>query len=431
MLIAINSKTDGKFKTRKMNGRDHIITKMMPIRGDTAMNRKFYPNNVVQQTFNQFNNLVAPAGHPVINGHKVGAYHPLALNANNIGGFTQNPRMKGKEVFVDFLLDVERANSTEKGTEVLERVQNREEIGVSTGVLPLDEQKKDGTDDFGKTYTSILNNFQFDHIAILPADEQAAGDHAGTRLITNAGEQIEVIELSKMLIANELSVRDLRDQLEALLFQPGNGSDFWISEIFPNSRSIIFEVHNGTEPPKFFRQSYAVDDSDTVSLLNDEKEVIRQVTFTEISNNSIDEAEQMDKEKFILALIVNGLGVEKSKLDSLNEEDLAKLVVKQPSVEEAREIVANSGFDFDGYDEFKASIDEFNSFKAAREEELSNLCKDIIANSKLTAEMLKDKDKSELEAIAGMIPRKSQRLPQAAPLSNQRDTTPDSILCWD
>ena len=57
MLITVNTKTSGKFRKQKINGRDHIVTDIMPIRGDTSMNKILYPNDEVQKSFTQLKSL--------------------------------------------------------------------------------------------------------------------------------------------------------------------------------------------------------------------------------------------------------------------------------------------------------------------------------------------------------------------------------------
>ena len=43
MRIALNSKTSGGFKTKKLNNREHIVTHMVSIVGDSVMNGLFLP----------------------------------------------------------------------------------------------------------------------------------------------------------------------------------------------------------------------------------------------------------------------------------------------------------------------------------------------------------------------------------------------------
>jgi len=74
LKILINSRTSGKFRREDIDGRSHIVTTMMPIRGDITMNRVFYSNAAVTESFMQLDMLPAPNGHPVVNGISVPAF---------------------------------------------------------------------------------------------------------------------------------------------------------------------------------------------------------------------------------------------------------------------------------------------------------------------------------------------------------------------
>lgn len=201
LKILINSKTSGKFHRELIDGRSHVVTQMMPIRGDSAMNSINYPDKDVESSFMQLNMLPAPNGHPTVNGVSVPAFHPVANNKHNIGGFLRNPRKKGKRVFVDFMLDEEVANNSVAGKETLRRIEAGERIGVSTGLGIAQVINKTGTDDFGVKYTREGSCFHFDHVALL-LNEKAAGEHAGTELILNELEE-EVIVCNCEIDADE------------------------------------------------------------------------------------------------------------------------------------------------------------------------------------------------------------------------------------
>ncbi len=93
MYISINSHTSGKFRREMINNRSHLITSMMPIRGDISMNGILYPNKEVKASFQQLHDLPAPNGHPIINGVHVRAFKQASMNAFNVGGFVRNPKM--------------------------------------------------------------------------------------------------------------------------------------------------------------------------------------------------------------------------------------------------------------------------------------------------------------------------------------------------
>lgn len=190
--VAINSTTSGHFKNRSMNGRKHIVTAMVPIVGDTVMNSGLYPEAEVASSYLQLNNLPAPKSHPKIDGFSVSAFHPAAINSQNIGGFIRNPKRQGKMVVNEFWLDIEVANRTPDGLELIHRIENKELVGVSTG-LTLNREISSGTAPNGQAYDWIGHNFKFDHVAIL-LNEDAAGKDVGTQLILNSSGEGQYIQ---------------------------------------------------------------------------------------------------------------------------------------------------------------------------------------------------------------------------------------------
>ena len=432
-LITVNSHTTGKFSKKTINGRNHIITKMRPIRGDIAMNRIFYPNAEVKKSFTQFQNMIAPANHPRVNGHSVSAYHPLAINANNIGGFIQNPTMKGKDVIVDFVLDIETANNSEDGKETVRRIEAGEKIGVSTGLTINQLTVKNGKDDFGKDFSHEGAEFTFDHVAILLNDE-AAGDHAGTEMLTNSelDEDVTVINLDKMMVTNELTVHQLRQQLELMISSGLSDVFVWVEEIFIDSRRFVFSMED-SQGRKFFQQTYAVDDSDTVSLVDDRKEVIKKIEFKEVTNNN-QQVNDMDHEKLALALIANGLtGKDKDELMAMSESELGAFLVNTTTPDDAKKILTNAGFDFEAFDFFTANKTSFDAWKKSEDEKIGVLKNHIVENSDYTDEMLTGKDELELLALKSLTENKAKptkRIGAGVTVSNVGDDGKVSVN-WD
>ena len=416
--VAINTRTSGKYARKAIGGRDHIVTTMMPIRGNIAMNGIYYPDAEVANSYMQFEMLQAPNGHPVLNGEHVSAYHPVANNAFNIGGFTSNPRKKGKNVFVDFNLDVEVANSTEDGQEVIRRIEAGEKIGVSTG-LELSVVNKAGSDEFGKEYTKVGSGYKFDHTAIL-LNEAAAGEHAGTELILNEGKDNETVVCN--LQVNELSTSDLHEALNSLIYL--QGSYAWIRDLYPESRTFVYELETqgGTV---LYRQAYAAEVSGEVVLVGDKEAVRRKPNEYESITNT-NEVEEMDKEKLVLAIIGNSVnqftGEDKDRLMSMSETEIVNALSVEPTEDKAKSIMTNAGHDFKGYEVYTANKDAFSEFLAGQAKARDELIETITTNSDMTADMLKGKNVDELTILADMAkPATADRAGHSAHNSSEDD----------
>lgn len=429
MLISINSKTNGKFHRETINGRSHVVTNMMAIRGDTSMNGVLYPNAELLKSVNQFKRLPVPNGHPKVNGVHISAYDPVAMNAHNIGAFTRNPKMNGKELHVEVLVDEVVANMTEDGKETIKRITEGGKIGVSTGLNIAQVSEESGTDDLGADFSRTGYGFTFDHVASL-LNEKAAGEHAGTEMILNTenpNDPIYVVNMEHgtgdgITQTNELTAYAIEDALRELLKAGIVGSDtyVWISDLFPDSKSIVFTIE-GDGNTKYFKQSYAVDSNDNVTLLDDRVEGVRKTEFVQTNNS---EDEDMNKDLLISFIIANAFnafnGEDKDRLNAMNESQLIEALCVNVDKDKAQEVLTANGFDFPAYEDFITNKASFEAFQKSEGERLDTIREGITTNSDYTPEMLEGKSEDELSVINKMITGgQTTRVPEgSAPVVN-------------
>ena len=404
--VLVNSRTSGKFKRVDIDGRSHLVTVMMPIRGDITMNQKFYPDKEVTNSFMQLNMLPAPNGHPTVNGISVPAFHPVANNKHNIGGFLSEPRKKGKRVFVNFMLDEEVANNSEEGKETIRRIEAGEKIGVSTGLSIAQVTNKAGEDDFGKDFNQVVSGYKFDHVAIL-LNEHAAGEHAGTELVLNE-ENEEILVHNAEWQINELSTHELHDKIHNLIRSPSNSDvHTWLMDIFPDSKTLVFSLEQPNQPRQLFKQTYAVDQNDNITLIDDKIEVVKKEEFIPKTTTN-QEVSDMDKNKIVLAIIGNSANSFKvadvEGLMAKTDDELLSIVATNTLDENgAKELLTNAGHDFEGYETFLTNKADFDVYLSDKAEVEKGIIDNIVANSEFTADMLKGKSSAELDAINNML----------------------------
>lgn len=420
MKIAINTRTNGKFTRKNINGRSHLVTSMRPIRGDIAMNKIFYPNKDVKESFTQLHDLPAPNGHPKINNVHVSAFKPASMNAFNIGGWVRNPKMKGKEVFTEFVLDETVANLSEDGRELIKRIENGEKVGVSTGLNINELEIKSGKDEFGQPFDRIGHGFHFDHVAIL-LNEKAAGEHAGTEMILNTEDPdnpIYVTCVDDHIKTNELSADDIREQLMSLIKTDREDVFRWVVDIFPESKQFLFKVESG-ESSKLFKQSYASGE-DEITLVGSPVEVVVKKEIKPVL--STNEDQEMNKDLIILSIIANAHNAftnqDKERLEAMSESQLVDALSAPVDESRAKEVLTNAGYDFDAYDNFKANETQYNAFVEAENKRIDEIKQSILkTNSDYTDEMLDGKSEDELKIINKMIEgtKTAARAPEGAP----------------
>lgn len=175
---------------KRANGRDVIVVPSATLPDDVIMNGVLYPAAEIASSFNSLERSMAPLGHPVINGEHVSASDPEAINNHYVGAWNENVRQKDGVVLLDKVIDVEIANSTDKGKSLLAAINAGDPINTSTGLFALMENTA------GEGYTKIARSMMFDHDAILLNEDGAATPAQGVGMMVNSDDKILVINSS-------------------------------------------------------------------------------------------------------------------------------------------------------------------------------------------------------------------------------------------
>jgi hypothetical protein len=189
-------------RKEKRNGRDVVIVPSATLPDGIVMNDIMYPKDEIAKSFASLNRTPAPFGHPTINGKFVSARDPEGINIGWIGAWNENVRQENGRVFLDKVIDVERANQTEGGKRVLEAIEKGEPVHTSTGLLCMLEAANGDVE-----YKHIARDIAFDHDAILLDEEGAATPDQGVGMLVNANgehEEIEVINSAMDMAENDL-----------------------------------------------------------------------------------------------------------------------------------------------------------------------------------------------------------------------------------
>jgi hypothetical protein len=357
--IAVNSQSTGKFRTEVINNRPHIVTEMVSIEGDSVMNGLLYPLGDITNTFSQLDALPAPAGHPTVNGVNVSAMNLFAINAHYVGGMVRKPRMVGKQVVNELVFDIEVANKHDSGKKIIERIENGESIGVSTG-LNATVTNQSGT--IGATeYAGIVSDIQFDHVAVL-LDEPPAGDNTFT--INSADEENSII------ICNASTAVSVTD------FKPvGNPAG----------------INNQEE-----------NDMDKLALV------------LALIGNSANRLTMGDKDK-LLALSENDLVTE---LHNSVNHPAPSVEAAQSVIEGAGLTINAADFDKDAYALFLANQDGFKTYLSGLSAETDKKVEHILANSKMIEADVRALSATGLDNLFSTLNPDADFSAQAQPVTN-------------
>jgi len=123
MDIYINSRSSGAFKRVVLNNRPHIVTTVIAAECDSVMNNILYTEDFLRNNLSSLNRKPAPTSHPQVGGEHVSASDPLAQNANGIGAFVDNCRIENSNLVADLYVDIETAEKTADGKELINRIE--------------------------------------------------------------------------------------------------------------------------------------------------------------------------------------------------------------------------------------------------------------------------------------------------------------------
>lgn len=193
-LITINSSVGrSDIRTEQHNGRDHLVVSSMTLPFDVVMNGGLYPASEIQAHYEELEGTLAPLGHPVLEGQFISAYSAEALNTNYCGAWNRNVKLAGNRVSVEKWIDIEVAERTDQGRELVRRVralesgESDEPISTSVG-LYLERIETNASDE----YQWIAKIDRIDHDAILLDEKPAADPSQGVGMVVNVAEAVPV-----------------------------------------------------------------------------------------------------------------------------------------------------------------------------------------------------------------------------------------------
>ena len=370
--IVVNSASSGKFRKEVINNRPHIVTEMVSIEGDSVMNSLLYPMNEVKNSFGQLDSIPAPAGHPKTNGKSLSAFHPLAMNAFNVGGFVRNPRMVNGQVINELVFDLEVANKDDRGKKIVERIESGDSIGVSTGLNAQVEKTNGKKGD--RPYTGVVNNIKFDHVAVL-LDETPAGENTFT---INENQEVIVCNAEWPAHDNDTVLTGEGVEVDRVVsYQTaGNGKTNQEENDMDKEKLVLALIGNST------------------------------TRFTEAEKDNL----MSMSEASLVNAIVSSV---EPKIDVENA---------QKVLEESGMQIVNSDHDADGYAAFVENKAEFEAFQADKAKEKAEKVKAIVANSKMTEEQVGFMSDDGIDALLNSLTPKQNYQAQGQTIRNNDRT---------
>ncbi len=231
------------------NGREHWVLPSYTLPANVVMNEGLYTAEQIDRHYEGIEGTLAPLGHPTVNGEFVSAFSPEGINQGHIGAWNRNVKKAGNRVYVEKWVDVEVARQSEKGKELLERVEaieRGEDVPpIHTSICVFLDQLEPDAEQAKTGAKWVANIHSVDHDAILLHEVGAATPEQGVGLMVNADKAtlIKPTANSGALVGE--SMRELEQRLDKAArkkFAPGENEYAWIAD-FTLSQAIV--VTNG------------------------------------------------------------------------------------------------------------------------------------------------------------------------------------------
>lgn len=246
--VNITAKVNSQSIRREMhNSREHIVIPSYTLPANVIMNNELYPESEIDAHYKGLEGTLAPLGHPTVNGQFVSAFSPEGINIGYAGAWNRNVKKAGNRIYLEKWVDVLKANESENGRELIERVEAIERgedvppihtsVAVFRDQLPAtDEQKA-----MGANYVVKIHGM--DHDAILLHEVGAATPEQGVGLMVNADLATPMKVNSGALIGESYRERERRLEKAARdKFAHGENDYAWVAD-FTDSQAVV--ISNG------------------------------------------------------------------------------------------------------------------------------------------------------------------------------------------
>jgi len=284
MQVNVTTKVNSQSIRREVyNGRDHIVIPSYTLPANVIMNNELYPESEIDAHYQGLEGTLAPLGHPKVNGQFVSAFSPEGINVGYAGAWNRNVKKSGNRIYVEKWVDVLKANESENGRELIERVEAIERgeevppihtsVAVFRDQLPAtDEQKEMGAD-------YVVKIHAMDHDAILLHEVGAATPEQGVGLMVNA-DLAKPLKTNSGALVGE-SYRDRERRLEkAARERYASGADeyCWVAD-FTDEQAVI--IRNGGDAQVYGYKS----DGGKITFDDTGTQVVRQESWVSLIGN--------------------------------------------------------------------------------------------------------------------------------------------------
>lgn len=248
MQVNITTKVNSQSIRRETyNGREHLVLPSYTLPANVVMNGGLYTQEQIDAHYKGLEGTLAPLGHPQVNGQFVSAFSPEGINAGHIGAWNRNVKKSGNRIYLEKWVDVARANESEGGRGLLDRVaaiERGEDVPpIHTSVAAFLDQLEPNDQQRAMGAEWVADIRGMDHDAILLREVGAATPEQGVGLMVNADLAQPLKANSGALVGESYREREQRlDRAAKAKFAAGADEYAWVAD-FTDSQAVI--IRNG------------------------------------------------------------------------------------------------------------------------------------------------------------------------------------------
>ncbi|EOC9359056.1 hypothetical protein ACJCGF_000308 [Enterobacter hormaechei] len=286
MQVNITTKVNSQSIRRETyNGREHLVLPSYTLPANVVMNGGLYTQEQIDAHYKGLEGTLAPLGHPQVNGQFVSAFSPEGINAGHIGAWNRNVKKSGNRIYLEKWVDVARADESEGGKELLERVaaiERGEDVPpIHTSVAAFLDQLEPNDQQRATGVEWVADIHSMDHDAILLHEVGAATPEQGVGLMVNADLAQPLKANSGALVGESYREREQRlDRAAKAKFAPGSDEYAWIAD-FTDSQAVV--IRNGGNAEVFGYKS----EGGTITFDDTGTAVARQESWVTVVANKV------------------------------------------------------------------------------------------------------------------------------------------------
>ena len=366
------------------DGETITIRSTTPVVDDVVMNGGLYPADEIAKSYASLEGTPAPLDHPVdADGNFISASNGDGLQKFYVGAINKNVSYKNGVVESDVVVNKAQALAHPRGQEFIDRLQGKDPIHISTGLMLQKEQAVGNSK--GKDYQWIARNLSFDHVAILLQSSGAATPEQGVGMWTNAEKTQFVVNHN--IAANEDKSNQQVDEMIHKALSASLGADCWA---WPEQTFGDYFVYSYKD--NMYKQGYEIT-GDEVVFVGEKTKVKKTVTY---------HATNMAKK--LLTILANSVPTGYNNPQAQNVPNFKSHEVLEMNEEEVKALVAETVANMEG--KMKDKLNPLEKELADAKAEIAELKKGVTANAeaektKLVADVA-EKLGMEVNMLKGM-----------------------------